>query len=109
MESKREVSPLSILQELVGSILSNDHGKGLTTELVRTIDLIIKTWNNDLKHDQTYIKLLDSAFREGRRFADRLARIANNLDDDEKKVIITLSIIEYVLGCLAGLSRESRK
>jgi hypothetical protein len=109
MESKREVSLLSTIHELVGSILSNNHGKGLTTEVVRTIDRIIKTWDNDLKHDQTYINLLDSAFREGRRFAGILARIANNLDEDGKKMVITLSIIEYVLGCLAGTSRELRR
>jgi hypothetical protein len=106
MKNKREANPLTILHSLARLISSIDPEEDFTIEVIKKLNRIIKMWSSGPKNDPTYTHIFDSAYRSGRSFIRKLHKLMDNLDENERKLIITLSILEYILGCLEGIKNE---
>jgi|GEM_PF-3236051 len=106
MRNKPEANPLTVLHSIAKLISSINPEEDFTIEVIKKLNRIIKTWSRDPKHDLTYAHILDSAYRSGKSFIRKLYKLIDNLDENERKLIITLSILEYILGCLEGVKHE---
>jgi hypothetical protein len=106
MKNKREANLLTILHSLARLISSIDPEEDFTIDVIKKLNRIIKTWSSGPKNDPTYAHIFDSAYRSGRSFIRKLHKLMDNLDENERKLIITLSILEYILGCLEVVKNE---
>jgi len=106
MKNKHEANPLTILHSLARLISSINPEEDPTIEVIKKLNHIIKIWSRDPKRDPAHIHIFDSAYRSGKSLIRKLYKLIDNLDEDERKLIITLSILEYILGCLEGIKNE---